>query len=199
MTALLFAGATAAAFAGQPDADSKAAVAPAPEALYGDRELQFDLFGAYAPSGPGQGRSLGDHAWGGGSALNYFFTRCFGVGWGGEALDGTGGRSGGVRGDFALSVLARYPIGVTGWAPYALGAVGGMVTGGRDGGGAPGANGLVYRRGDGDEVLFEGRLGLGLEYRFTRHLGAFTEGGYTFVNGRREDFGLVRTGMRFSF
>ena len=69
-TALLFAGASA-AFAGQPDAGSKAAVppAPAPEALYGDRELQLDLFGAYAPSGPGQGRSLGDHAWGGGSGL----------------------------------------------------------------------------------------------------------------------------------
>ena len=186
-TALLFAGASA-AFAGQPDAGPKAAVppAPAPEALYGDRELQLDLFGAYAPSGPGQGRSLGDHAWGGGSALNYFFTRNFGLGLGGEALDGTDGRSGHVSGDFALSGFARYPIGATAWAPYALGAIGGFVTGGHH-----------YR--GGDEVLFEGRVGLGLEYRFSRHLGAFSDGGYTFVAGRREDFGLIRTGLRLSF
>ena len=176
------------AFGGEAEVSSKTTVAPAPPpaALYGNRELQFDLFGAYAPSGPGQGRSLGDHAWGGGSALNYFFTRNFGLGLGGEALDGTDGRSGHVSGDFALSGFARYPIGATAWAPYALGAIGGFVTGGHH-----------YR--GGDEVLFEGRVGLGLEYRFSRHLGAFSDGGYTFVAGRREDFGLIRTGLRLSF
>jgi hypothetical protein len=74
-----------------------------------------------------------------------------------------------------------------------------LVTGECYGGLESSSNGLNYRHGAGDDVLFEGRVGLGLEYRFTRHLGAFTEGGYTFVEGRGEDFGLIRTGLRLSF
>jgi hypothetical protein len=195
--AILFAGA-AMAFAGESEVSSKNVVAPAPapESLYRSHELQLDLFGAYAPSGPDSGRFLGDHAWGGGSAANYFFTRNFGLGLGGEALDGTGRRNGDVSGDFSLNFLARYPIGTTPWAPYAYGGVGGFVTG------TSGSRfyGDGFRHGHGnDNVFFEGRVGLGVEYRFSSHIGAFTDGGYNFVDANRADYGLVRAGIRFAF
>jgi hypothetical protein len=193
---MILAAGAAMAFAGESEVSSKNAIAPAPppESLYRSHELQLDLFGAYAPSGPGSGRFLGDHAWGGGSAVNYFFTRNLGLSFGGEALDGTGPRSGDVSGDFALSLLGRYPIGNTPWAPYAYGGVGGFVAG----------NGYRFDgfnrfRHDDDEVFFEGRVGLGVEYRFSPHIGAFTDGGYDFVVANHADFGLIRAGIRFAF
>lgn len=187
------------AFAGELEETSKNVVAPPPPpvSLYRSNEWQFDIFGAYAPSGPDSGRYLGDHAWGGGSAINYFFTRYFGLGFGGEALDGTGRRSGHVSGDFALDFLARYPIGNTPWAPYAYGGVGGFVTG-TDRYGFDRFTGFGFRH-QNDDVFFEGRVGLGVEYRFTSHIGAFTDGGYNFVDANHADFGLVRAGIRFAF
>jgi hypothetical protein len=184
------------AFAGESEETSKNVVAPAPPpvSLYRSNELQLDIFGAYAPSGPDSGRYLGDHAWGGGSEVNYFFTRYFGLSLGGEALDGTGRRSGHVSGDFDLSFLARYPIGNTPWAPYAYGGIGGFVTG---------TNGSRFYgygfRHENDDVFFEGRVGLGVEYRFCSHIGAFTDGGYDFVDTNHADYGLVRAGIRFAF
>jgi hypothetical protein len=183
------------AFAGESEETSKNVVAPAPPplSLYRSNEWQFDIFGAYAPSGPDSGRYLGDHAWGGGSAVNYFFTRYFGLGLGGDVLDGTGRRSGHVSGDFGLNFLARYPIGNTPWAPYAYGGVGGFVTGTDSR-----FNGFGFRRNN-DDVFFEGRVGLGVEYRFCSHIGAFTDGGYNFVDANHADYGLVRAGVRFAF
>jgi hypothetical protein len=199
--AILFASA-AMAFAGESEVSSKNIVAPAPvpESLYRSHEWQSDLFGAYAPSGPDSGRFLGDHAWGGGSAVNYFFTRHLGLSLGGEVLDGTGRRSGDVSGDFSLNLLARYPIGNTPWAPYAYGGVGGFVTG--NGSRFFGSTDDGFRRGfrhGNDDVFFEGRVGLGVEYRFSSHIGAFTDGGYNFVDANHADFGLVRAGIRFAF
>jgi hypothetical protein len=184
------------AFAGESEETSKNVVAPAPPpvSLYRSNEWQLDIFGAYAPSGPDSGRYLGDHAWGGGSAVNYFFTRYFGLGLGGDVLDGTGRRSGHVSGDFGLNFLARYPIGNTPWAPYAYGGVGGFVTG-TD---RSRFFGDGFRHGN-DDVFFEGRVGLGVEYRFCSHVGAFTDGGYNFVDANHADYGLVRAGVRFAF
>ncbi|MBV9998943.1 MAG: outer membrane beta-barrel protein [Verrucomicrobia bacterium] len=197
VVAILVASA-AVAFAGGSEEISKNVVAPAPPpvSLYRSNEWQFDIFGAYAPSGPDSGRYLGDHAWGGGSAVNYFFTRNFGLSLGGDVLDGTGRRSGDVSGDFGLNFLARLPIGNTPLAPYAYGGVGGFVTGSDH-------NRLFYgygfRHGNNDDIFFKGQVGLGLEYRFSSHIGAFTDGGYNFVDASHADYGLVRAGIRFAF
>ena len=110
-------------FAGETVASSKNPIAPQPPpparvSLYRDHEFQFDIFEAYAPSGQNAGRYIGDHAWGGGGAFNHFFTRNFGLGFEGAALRASGaGSNHDVSGQFALDILARYPIGDTTDAP----------------------------------------------------------------------------------
>jgi Outer membrane protein beta-barrel domain len=191
-------------FAGEPIESSKEIVPPpAPiQELYRANEWQFDLFGAYAPAGGKGNRYLGDHAWGGGGDVNYFFTRYFGLGLEGEVLDGTGRvHSGDVSGQFALNALARYPIGNTGWAPYAFAGIGGFVPG--EGSNFPDTFFKGVRReirnSNNDDILLEGHWGVGLEYRFNRHIGIFTDGRYEVVDKSRNNFGLIRTGVRFAF
>jgi hypothetical protein len=48
-----------------------------------------------------------------------------------------------------------------------------------------------------DRVL--GHVGLGLEYRFTPHVGLFSEAGYVFPDGASNNFVQVNGGLRFAF
>ena len=48
-----------------------------------------------------------------------------------------------------------------------------------------------------NEVL--GDAGGGLEYRFTPHIGLFTDARYNFVNGPQNNFMLTRFGVRYAF
>jgi hypothetical protein len=48
-----------------------------------------------------------------------------------------------------------------------------------------------------DRVL--GHVGLGLEYRFTPHIGLFSEAGYVFPDGASNNFVQVNCGLRFAF
>jgi hypothetical protein len=192
-------------FAGETVASSKAVAAPPPppvESLYRDHEWQIDLFGAYAPSGPDAGRYLGNHAWGGGAGINYFFTRNFGLGLEGSALRGTGKSSNhDVSGDFGLNLIGRLPIANTGWAPYGFAGIGGFVPGNGNNVFNTTINGFsrTIRGHNNDDILFQGHVGLGVEYRFTRNIGAFADGRYTFVENGHDDYGLIRTGLRFAF
>jgi hypothetical protein len=190
-------------FAGEPVVPSKEVVTPpAPiQELYRANEWQLDLFGAYAPAGRDGSRFLGDHAWGGGAGVNYFFTKYFGLGLEGDILRGTGAEhSGDVSGQFALNGLVRYPIGNSGFAPYAFAGIGGFVPG--EGSdffeNLPGGVVREVRHNDND-VLLEGHFGGGLEYRFNRHIGIFTDGRYEVVDQSKNNFGLIRTGVRFAF
>src|SRR4051812_12149939 len=55
-------------------------VAP-PVLCFGDHELQVDIFGAYqVGEGPTHAGPIGDHGWGGGVGVNYFFSRYIGIG-----------------------------------------------------------------------------------------------------------------------
>jgi hypothetical protein len=190
-------------FAGEPAISSKEVVPPAPiQDLYRANEWQLDLFGAYAPAGGKGNKFLGDHAWGGGADVNYFFTKYLGLGLEGDILDGTGPiNSGNVSGQFALNALVRYPIGNTGWAPYVFAGIGGFVPG-------EGSDFVQHfsnrtsrliRNNNNADVLLEGHWGGGLEYRFTRLIGIFADGRYEVVDQSRNNFGLIRTGVRFAF
>ncbi|HEY0794041.1 MAG TPA: outer membrane beta-barrel protein [Chthoniobacterales bacterium] len=191
-------------FGGPTETSSKAVVAPPPpiqESLYRAHEWDLDLFGAYAPAGRDGREYLGDHAWGGGVAGTYFFTRNLGLGLEGLVLDGTGQRSGDVSGEFALNAIGRLPIGNTPWAPYALAGIGGFVPG-------SGSNffNTFYRgvrreirNSNNEDILLEGHVGLGIEYRFRKNIGLFTDGRYEFVDKPNNNFGLVRAGVRFAF
>jgi hypothetical protein len=189
-------------FAGEPVVPSKEVVTPpAPiQDLYRANEWQVDLFGAYAPAGRDGSRFLGDHAWGGGAGVNYFFTKYFGLGLEGDILSGTGGeRSGDVSGQFALNGLIRYPIGQTGFAPYVFAGIGGFVPAGNSNFFATPGGGFRRFNHDDNDVLLEGHFGGGLEYRFTRHIGVFADGRYEVVDQSKNNFGLIRTGVRFAF
>jgi len=243
-------------FAGDPVASWKNPIAPplAPvEELYRAHELQADFFDAYAvtpdtgnrtrkESVGGMGlfdgessvtiseanRFLGNHAWGGGGAINYFFTRNFGVGLEGTALRATSYNQD-MSGQFGLNLLARLPIGNTGWAPYAIAGVGGFIPGyngnrydrslglddlsrrlGGTGEDFTSDSGKKYRPRDyktrftvrdkhSDDIIIEGHAGLGVEYRFTKNIGVFTDGRFTLVQGNKNNYALIRSGVRFAF
>ena len=138
-----------------------------------------DIFGSYYLAETRKNGTNGNHGWGGGLGLNYFFWRYVGVGLEGSLYD--------VRSDNrAVSFLnanffIRYPIE---WkicfAPYVFGGCGGEFA---------------------RINSAHGQAGFGVEFRLTPTVGVFTDARYTWTGGPRanNDFGSFRTGMRFVF
>jgi hypothetical protein len=227
------------------DKEMKQVAPPCPD-WYGDREWNLNLWGTYAftntefapnPSlidivqstsegGPVLGtydRYIGgDHAWGGGGDIKYFFCRYAGVGVQGFALDATkpgfnifedqsvpilvkqrishNRAVGAVLGTLTL----RYPIPCTRLAPYAWGGVGAIFGGGeRDQlhtQGPPDAF-LVNAQTDhfGSETKVLTQFGAGLEVRLSRHVGWTNDLCFGIIDGPRNNFGMVRSGLNFAF
>jgi len=218
---------------------------PCPE-WYGDREWNVNLWGTYAftntefapnPSlvdivqstsegGPVLGtydRYIGgDHAWGGGGDIKYFFCRYAGLGVEGFALDASkpgfdifedqaipifihrridhNHTVGAVLGTLTL----RYPIPCTRLAPYAWAGVGAIFGGGeRDTlhtQGPPDAfavNAQTEHFGSETKVL--GQFGAGLEFRFSRHVAMINDLSFGVIDGPRNNFGMFRSGLNFAF
>lgn len=210
---------------------------PCPE-WYADTEWNVSLWGAYAFTGTESNRSGreqaddeaifgtydrflgGDHAWGGGLDLKYFFHRYFGVGLEGIFLAGRGTHLftddfgpdiveeehyenhdhfvGGALATFTL----RYPIHCSRFSPYVWGGIGGMFGGFND---------KPHRVFDPefeqtfgfttaeDESRVVGQVGGGLEVRFTRHMGWMGDFSWNFLDGPHNNFGMARSGLVFSF
>src|SRR5581483_5815619 len=159
-----------------------------------------------------------DHAWGGGIDAKYFFMKYFGVGIEGFALDGRTlhGRFdhgsdavteefysvdhhvvGGVLG----TVTVRFPIGCSRFAPYVFGG-GGAVFGGHNDRpvGHDLIDPLLADRFENDtDARAAGQVGGGLEVRITRHIGVTTDFSWNFVDGPKNNFGMVRSGLNFAF
>ena len=175
--------------------EQSSAVQPS-EDWYRDREWNIDLFSAYAFTGSPyrDDRYLAtDHAWGGGIAANYFLTRYLGAGVEGYALD-----AGDVVGQTSGNLIFRYPIPGTRVAPYGF-AGGGMLFNGSRAEDLVdrGRNlGTVTRRSD---VEGMGQFGAGLEFRVTPHIGVINDFSWNVVNGAHNNYGVVRTGLRFAF
>ena len=144
-------------------------VAP-PEHCFNDRELQFDIFGAYS-DGNGQNHAgiFQDNAFGGGIGINYFFHRNLGVG-----LDATwlyGEENPQVDKDnettlhnFTGSLIFRFPIDSACIAPYLFVGGGFHVDG---------------------EQWASGHAGGGLEYRIVpQKVGIFVDARYTYFGDR---------------
>jgi hypothetical protein len=220
-------------------------VPPCPQ-WYGDREWNLNLFGTYAftntefapnPSlvdivqstsegGPVLGtydRYIGgDHAWGGGGDIKYFFCRYAGVGVEGFVLDGSkpgfdifedqsvpifvhkrinhNHTIGSVLGTLTL----RYPIPCTRLAPYAWAGVGAIFGGGeRDQlhtQGPPDAFAVnAQTEHFGAETKLLGQFGAGLEFRFARNFGWTNDLSFGVIDGPRNNFGMFRSGVNFAF
>jgi hypothetical protein len=220
-------------------------VPPCPQ-WYGDREWNLNLFGTYAftntefapnPSlvdivqstsegGPVLGtydRYIGgDHAWGGGGDIKYFFCRYAGVGVEGFVLDGSkpgfdifedqsvpvfvhkrinhNHTIGSVLGTLTL----RYPIPCTRLAPFAWAGVGAIFGGGeRDQlhtQGPPDAFAVnAQTEHFGAETKLLGQFGAGLEFRFARNFGWTNDLSFGVIDGPRNNFGMFRSGVNFAF
>lgn len=183
---------------------------PCPE-WYADTEWTVDLFGTYAFTANDwfDDRYFeGDHGWGGGGDVKYFFMRYFGVGIEGWVVDAKRHfliiddgdinvrdkhrAIGAVLGTFTF----RYPIHCSRFAPYIFAGGGAIFGGGED---------QVFDVGEEDVVRDNGKthaigqFGGGLEIRFTRHIGWMSDFSWNIVDGGNSDFGMVRTGLNFAF
>src|SRR5438034_9819897 len=220
-------------------------VPPCPQ-WYGDNEWNVNLWGTYAFTNTEYNPNLwlldvvtstsegnpvlgtydryigGDHAWGGGGDIKYFFYRYFGVGIEGCALDASKNgfdifedptipiftrekinhdhTIGAVLGTFTL----RYPIPCTRFAPYAWAGVGAIFGGGeRDvlhTQGPPDAF-AVHAETEhfGSETKVLGQFGAGLEFRIARHFGWTNDFSFGVIDGPKNNFGMFRSGLNFAF
>lgn len=155
---------------------------------FADQEWQLDLFGTYADGNSGHVGLFGEHGWGGGVGINYFFSRYVGIGAEGYWLAAReeGVSQGGDRTAYhnvTGSLVFRYPIESACLAPY-------LYLGG----------GAHF---DGDKWA-SAHGGLGLEYRMLpNRFGVFGEVRWTYLGDRysRDDlnFALAKLGFRFIF
>ena len=191
---------------------------PCPE-WYADNEFNVSLWGTYLFTGNNWENDRyiqADHAWGGGVDFKYFFHRYFGVGIEGFAVDARQAREdvfvdlsdatfsrtfnnhreaiGSVLGTFTL----RYPIHCSRFSPYIWGGVGGIFGGGeRDN--VVFENGFIHTEHTGSESRAVGQVGGGMEVRLTPHIGWVSDFSWNFVDGPKNNFGMVRTGVNFAF
>lgn len=145
-------------------------------AMYFPNELTFDGFGTYDKPFS-RFEDVFDRPWhngefGGGVGINYFITRYVGFG-----ADTFWEEKGKFWKNVSGQVILRAPLGKSGFAPYIFG-----------GGGK--------RFSPRNEWTWDG--GLGLEYRFTRHVGVFGDIRYIWAD-RTQDALLPRAGLRFAF
>ena len=164
------------------------------EQWYRDREWNFDLFGIYAFTAHPyrDDRFLGvDHACGGGLDANFMFSRYLGIG-----LEGYGLAADDARGQASGNLIFRYPIPHSRIAPYAY-AGGGTLFNRSE------LDDLVDRRfrhsHHHDDTQGMGQFGAGIELRLTPNFGIINDFSWNVVNGDKNDFGVVRSGLRFAF
>ena len=213
---------------------------------YGDFEWNVNLWGTYAFTNTEYNPNLwlvdvvqstseghpvlgtfdhyigGDHAWGGGGDIKYFFYRYFGVGIEGFALDAS--KNGfdifenptvpiftrkRINHDHTIGALLgtltlRYPIPCTRFAPYAWAGVGAIFGGGeRDvlhTQGPPDAF-QVHAQTEhfGSETKLIGQFGAGLEFRIAQHIGWTNDLSFGVIDGPQNNFGMFRSGVNFAF
>ena len=146
--------------------------------LYRSEELSVDVFGTaslgkYTIDHLSGSRVRHDSRLGAGVGVNYFFNRNVGVG--AEAFSEN---TDGVFIDSAsASLIVRFPLGEGGFAPYAFGGAG-----------------YQFER----AKAWFGQIGGGLEYRFSRHVGAFVDARFVLPDETKY-YGVGRLGVRFAF
>jgi hypothetical protein len=203
LAVVAFASHAVSAFAGEEVASSKEVAAPPPPlptSYFRSNEWSLGVFGSYGVGFSDNHRAIGNHAWGGGIDGQYFPLQPYlGMSIEGDFFNEV------PRDNFGATVtgnaILRYPLDLKfpglHLAPYAFGGVGGIFNENNSFLRASTFGASVDHSNHRDEVL--GDVGGGLEYRFTPHIGLFTDARYNFVDGRRNDFMLTRVGLRFAF
>ena len=146
--------------------------------LYRANELSLDVFGTaslgkYSLDHISNDRVRHNTRLGAGLGLSYFITRNIGLG-----ADVYSEDTKGVFVDSAsANLLLRFPVGQSGFAPYALGGGGYQF--------------------DLNKVWFC-QFGGGFEYRFNPNIGAFLDARWVFPEETKY-YGVARVGVRFAF
>ena len=135
---------------------------------------------------------VGEHAWGGGLDVAYFPSLFWGFRFQGSAINTASSDQ--TAGIVSLNAVVRYPLDLVApnfhMAPYGFAGIGGLL-GGLDGNDQSGNVRTESR------VL--GNFGGGLEYRFTPHVGIFTEAAFDLVDGPKNNAVQINWGARFAF
>ena len=142
-----------------------------PECRFDDYELQLDLYGTggfYKGGNPG---------WGGGTAINYFFLKYFGLG----VEQSLAARNDATEWGTFGNAFLRYPICSWNLAPYVTAGIGKLY-------------------GSGDSVGV-GTVGGGLEYRMTKNIALFSDARWLYSPQSESHNGavLTRLGLRCAF
>jgi hypothetical protein len=186
---------------------------------YADNEFNFSLSGVYAMTGNSWRDDLYlgvDHAWGGAIDLKYFMHRHFGIGIQGTLLlpndnetlnnriarSRTGNDDRHVVGSAVGTFTLRFPIKCSRFAPYVWAGGGGIFGGGRAHDFALDSTqpfGIVRRDFHNSETKSMAQVGGGFEARLSPHCGIITDFSWNVVSGAKNNFGLARTGVNFSF
>jgi hypothetical protein len=145
---------------------------------YRANELSLDAFGTaslgrYTIENWSASRARHNGQLGAGLGLNYFFIRNLGIG--ADVYSENTTRA--FFDSASANLILRFPLGQSGFAPYAFG-----------GGG---------RQFDMVKAWFA-QVGGGIEYRFTRHVGAFVDARWVLPDEARY-YGVARLGVRFAF
>ncbi len=203
LTVVVIASLALSASAGEAVASSKEVVAPpppVPTSYFRANEFDLGIFGSYGVSFYDNFRAIGNHAWGGGIDGEYFPLQ-----WLGFAIDGDffneipqDNFGSTVTGNvvFRLPLDDKWP--TLHLAPYVFGGVGGLFNSHDDNTFRAATFGGFNRHNNTDDQ-FLGDVGGGLEYRFTPHIGIFTDARYNIVNGVRNNYMLTRFGIRYAF
>jgi hypothetical protein len=159
-----------------------AASSPGPHYDQGDYyqscELSVDGFGtasvgSYTIDHLSNNRIRQNTELGAGAGVNYFFTRNVGIGVEGYSENTTGVFIDNASGNLIL----RLPLGHSGFAPYVFGGGGHQFDAAK---------------------LWFGQGGVGIEYRFTQHVGLFVDARAVWPNETKY-YGLARAGVRLTF
>ena len=162
-----------------------------------------------------------DHAWGGGIEAKYFFKRYFGFGIEGFALNvrqsypdvfidffNVGGGTNFARTSHSRQVVGstlatftfRYPIGCSRFAPYVFAGGGAIFGGGQlslfD---TTSRADIEFTSRSGAVTKAIGQLGGGIEMRLTAHISLTNDFSWNVIEGRNNNFGMVRSGINFAF
>ena len=171
LTLLMAVAVVGSAFAGTESKTFKEKVVIEPTCRFRANEIQVDAFAT------GLFYNGGNPAWGGGLAVNYFFTKFIGIG---VEQDIVGRRHESAEWATIGNLFLRYPICSWNLAPYAMVGGGAAYGSGRSGHGF-------------------GHVGGGLEYRVTDNIGLFSDARWVYSSEEPKSGVIGRAGLRFAF
>jgi hypothetical protein len=165
---------------------------------YANQEWNASLWGTYAFTGndwPDDRYLAVDHAWGGGADIKFFFARYFGIGAEGYFLAARDTVGAGLG-----TLTFRYPIPCSRFAPFLYVGGGAVFNGSKvELFGEEDEPGFFRRFSEDSDARAVGQFGGGLEFRLTPHIGIIHDFNWNVVEGRDNNFGMVRTGINFAF